>query len=148
MRGAISAELDGELSELEASSVHSHVGRCEPCRAFQAEAARFATALRGAPLEPLRRPVTVPSRRWSVVSLRVPAAAAVAVSMIAAGGVFETLHSGAVIHGSRSSATAFDDQTSRALQLQSTKAAFADLLVRKAQLEANKIPRHPGFQNP
>jgi Putative zinc-finger len=51
-RAAISAALDHELSELESVRVRKHVERCASCKAFQADAERYATALRTAPLEP------------------------------------------------------------------------------------------------
>jgi hypothetical protein len=51
-RAAISAALDHEVSELESVRLRKHVERCASCRAFQADAARQATALRAPPLEP------------------------------------------------------------------------------------------------
>lgn len=150
MRGSISAELDGELSEFESIRLRGHLNRCDSCTAFKADAERFAMALRVAPLEPLSKPIAVPSRRRSVLPLRVPAvsAAAVAVLMIASGGLFETLHSGLLINPSHPAGTAVDDQSFRALQQQSTRQALAVQFVRRAQFQASLIPRHPGFQNP
>jgi predicted anti-sigma-YlaC factor YlaD len=146
MRGSISAGIDGELSEFESILLRGHLNRCGSCRTFKADAERFATAMRGAPLEPLTRAVAVPSRRRKLVSLRVPAAAAVAVSMIVFGGVFESLHSSAVIHASQPSGAAFDSQGLRLLQLQQTQRTNNQLAVRRAQTQASQIPRHPGFQ--
>ncbi len=150
MRGSISAELDGELSEFESIRMRGHLGRCESCRTFKAGAERFATALRTAPLEPLSKPIAVPSRRRRALPLRVPAAAATAaVVMIAFGAVFESLHSAPVTGGSRSPAAAWDNrQDYRAMLKRQLAANYAQLLVRRAQLESNQIPRHPGFQNP
>jgi predicted anti-sigma-YlaC factor YlaD len=72
MRSSISAELDGELSEFESILLRGHLDRCQDCMMFKLDAERLATALRVAPLEPLSRPVVVPSRRRSI-SLRVTA---------------------------------------------------------------------------
>src|SRR3954465_12934629 len=94
MRSAISAELDGELSEFESIRLRGHLRVCASCQAFKADSERFATALRSAPPEPPGRAGSVPARRGHAMHLRVPVAAAVAVSMIAAGGLFEALHSG------------------------------------------------------
>src|SRR2546422_9311870 len=94
---SISAEIDGELSEFESILVRGHLDRCGDCRMFKVDAERLATALRVAPLEPLSRPVAVPSRRRSVLSLRVPAAAAVAVVMVVFGGAVASGPRGAVL---------------------------------------------------
>jgi anti-sigma factor RsiW len=147
MRSSISAGLDGELSEFESILVRGHLDRCEDCRMFKLDAKRFATALRGAQLEPLSRPVAVPSRRRSVVSLRLPAAAAVAVVMIVSGGVFASLHSGAVIHASPPPEAAFNSLDLRAMQLQKAQRTNNQLRLRRAQTQASQIPRHPGPQN-
>lgn len=151
MRAWISAELDGELSEFESTLLRAHLGGCDSCNAFKADAGSFAVALREAPLEPLSRPIAVPHRRRIAFQpLRVPAVAAVAVLMIAFGGMFASLHSGAILGGSSSSSTALDDQSLRALQLQNAKAAIVQLRFRRAaeQFAASQIPRHRGFQNP
>jgi predicted anti-sigma-YlaC factor YlaD len=147
MRSSISAEIDGELSEFESILLRGHLDRCEDCRMFKLDAKRFATALRGAQLERLSRPVAVPSRRRSVVSLRLPAAAAVAVVMIVFGGVFASLHSGAVIHASPPPEAAFNSLDLRAMQLQKAQRTNNQLRLRRAQTQASQIPRHPGPQN-
>jgi predicted anti-sigma-YlaC factor YlaD len=147
MRSSIPAEIDGELSEFESILLRGHLDRCEDCRMFKLDAKRFATALRGAQLERLSRPVAVPSRRRSVVSLRLPAAAAVAVVMIVFGGVFASLHSGAVIHASPPPEAAFNSLDLRAMQLQKAQRTNNQLRLRRAQTQASQIPRHPGPQN-
>jgi hypothetical protein len=114
---------------------------------FKLDAERFATALRSAQLEPLSRPVAVPSRRRSVLSLRLPAAAAVAVVMIVFGGVFASLHSGGVIHASPPPEAAFNSLDLRVMQLQKAQRTTNQLRVRRAQTQASQIPRHPGSQN-
>jgi anti-sigma factor RsiW len=149
MRASISAALDGELSELESVCLHSHLDGCDSCRAFEASAQFSTTALRAAPLEPLSKPLTLPSRRRIARPLRVPAAAAAAaaVLMVVFGGVFESLHGGAAI--SRPSASSFDDRADiQAMAKRQRQANFEQLLIRRIQFESNQIPRHPGFQNP
>jgi predicted anti-sigma-YlaC factor YlaD len=158
MRASISAALDGELSEFESLSLQTHLNGCESCRAFEASAQLSTTALRAAPLEPLSRPLTLPSRRRSIaVPLRVPtAAAAAAVLMIVVGGLFESLHGGAAIRGTRPStagsdisAVAFNNLLDvQAIARRQQQANLDQLVVRRAQFQSNRIPRHPGFQNP
>jgi predicted anti-sigma-YlaC factor YlaD len=150
MRGWISAELDGELSEFESTLLRAHVAHCDSCSAFKADAGSFAVALRGAPLEPLSRPIAVPHRRRIALQpFRVPAVAAMAVAMIALGGVFASLRSGAItVRPTPSAAAAVDDQDVRALQLQNAQTALAELRIRRAQVQSSRIPRHAGFQNP
>jgi anti-sigma factor RsiW len=63
VRGQISLELDGELSQLERAMVAKHVQRCPSCAAFHASATAFTDALRSAPLEALARPIALPSLR-------------------------------------------------------------------------------------
>ena len=147
MREAVSAQLDGELSELEAIRLRTHLEACESCREFEASANFSTAALRMAPLEPLTRPTALPSRRR--ISLRVPAAAAAAVVMVAAGGVFESLHGGAAIRGSQASNAAYNNRLDmRQLALQQQARNHQQLLVRQALYLANLPVRHPGFQNP
>jgi anti-sigma factor RsiW len=145
MREAVSAQLDGELSELEAIRLRTHLEACESCREFEASANFSTTALRSAPLEPLTRPIALPSRRR--ISFRVPAAAAAAVVMVAAGGVFASLHGGAAIHGSQGSDAAYNNRADmQAIARQQKQRNFQQLLVRRAQFESTLIPRHGGFQ--
>ena len=147
MREAVSAQLDGELSELEAIRLRTHLEACESCREFEASANFSTAALRMAPVEPLTRPIALPSRRR--ISLRVPAAAAAAVVMVAAGGVFESLHGGAAIRGSQASNAAYNNRLDmRQLALQQQARNHQQLLVRQALYLANLPVRHPGFQNP
>jgi anti-sigma factor RsiW len=149
MREAVSAQLDGELSELEAIRLRTHLEACASCREFEASAGFSTTALRAAPLEPLTQPIALPSRRRVSVHFRVPAAAAAAVLMVAAGGVFESLHGGAAIRGSRASDAAYNNRLDmRQIALQQQARNRQQLLVRQAQFLANLPVRHPGFQNP
>jgi anti-sigma factor RsiW len=147
MREAVSAQLDGELSELEAIRLRTHLEACESCREFEASANFSTSALRMAPLEPLTRPIALPSRRR--ISLRVPAAAAAAVVMVAAGGVFESLHGGAAIRGSEASGAAYNNHADmQALAREQQQRNFRQLLALRAQYQANRVVRRPGFQNP
>jgi anti-sigma factor RsiW len=71
VRGQISLDLDGELSQLERAMLASHVRRCPSCAAFQASATSFTHALRTAPLEALERPMEIPSpKRWALAEVR------------------------------------------------------------------------------
>jgi predicted anti-sigma-YlaC factor YlaD len=144
-RASISAALDGELAELESLRVRTHLNRCDVCREFEASAQFSTTALRAAPLEPLTRPIALPSRRKRALGVRVPSAAAAAVLMVAFGGVFETLHGGAA----KPSTVAFDNrQDMLSIAKRQKQAEYQLLLARRAQFESNQIRRHPGFQNP
>jgi predicted anti-sigma-YlaC factor YlaD len=143
MRASISAALDGELSEFESLLVRAHLNGCDTCREFEASARFSTTAMRAAPLEPLPRPLALPSMRRHASRLRVPSAAAAAVLMIAFGGVFESLHGGAA----RPLPTAFDSRADiQAIAKRQQQANFQQLLIRRAQFESNQIPRQPGFQ--
>jgi hypothetical protein len=152
MRAWISAELDGELSEFESILLRDHLVRCAGCSAFRADAGAFAAALREAPLEQMSRPVNVSlRRRIAFQPLRAPAAAALAVSMIAVGGLFASLHSGTILPESeRSSVAAFDDQDLHQLQRLKSQTILAQLRIRRDQAATatSQIPRHTGFVNP
>lgn len=157
MRASVSAALDGELSEFESVSLRTHLDRCESCRAFEASARLSTATLRTAPLESLSRPLSLPSTRRRISRMRVPtAAAAAAVLMIVSGGLFESLHGGAAIRGSnRSSAesnasvAAFENNLDvQAIVRRQQKANLRQLVVRRAQFQANRIARHPGPQGP
>lgn len=152
MRAWISAELDGELSEFESVLLHGHLVVCEGCSAFRADAVTFAAALRDSPLETMSRPVNVSRRRRIAFQpLRAPAAAALAISMIAVGGLFASLHSGTILPESeRPSAASFDDQDLHQLQRLKSQTILAQLRIRRDQAAtaASQIPRHTGFVNP
>jgi predicted anti-sigma-YlaC factor YlaD len=144
-RASVSAALDGELSELESLRVRTHLNGCDVCREFEASAQFSTTALRAAPLEPLTRPIALPSRRKRALGVRVPSAAAAAVLMVAFGGVFETLHGGAA----KPSTVAFDNrQDMLSIAKRQKQAEYQLLLARRAQFESNQIRRRAGFQNP
>ena len=99
----------------------------------------------------MSQPVSVSRRRRIAFQpLRVPAVAALAVAMIGFGGLFASLHSGAILrHSTPSAAAALDDQDLRQLQLQKQQAVLAQLRVRRAEAKsASTIAHHTGFQNP
>jgi predicted anti-sigma-YlaC factor YlaD len=85
IREWISLELDGELSRIERALVDRHLAVCGDCTAFAAEVRGFTQALRAENLEPLARPIELPSRRRQVPVRPLQVAAAAAVAMIAVG---------------------------------------------------------------
>jgi anti-sigma factor RsiW len=87
-RESASAQLDGELPELDHARLAVHVRGCESCRLYAAELAALAAALRAAPLERAGIEVFVP-RAGRVRPFRAQAAAAaVALIAVAAGSSF------------------------------------------------------------
>jgi predicted anti-sigma-YlaC factor YlaD len=151
MRGWISAELDGELSEFESILLHGHLVGCDSCMAFKHDAAAFAGALRDAPLESMSRPVVVSRRRrLALRPLRVQGVAALAVLMIASGGLLTSLNSGAIFPKAKTgSVGVVDDQDLHQLQRMNAVAALAQLRLRRESMAAAvQIPRSTGFQNP
>jgi predicted anti-sigma-YlaC factor YlaD len=98
IREWISLELDGELSRIERALVDRHLAVCDDCTAFAAEVRGFTQALRAESLEPLARPIELPSskRRVSVRPLQVAAAAAVALIAVGIGSLSSSLFDGRV----------------------------------------------------
>jgi anti-sigma factor RsiW len=83
VRGQVSVQLDGELSQLEQRMVAAHLERCADCAAFEASVRSFTEELRAAPREAPRRPIVVRrTRRVSFSALQVSAAATVAVAVL------------------------------------------------------------------
>lgn len=80
-----SRRLDGDLSEFEGVLLEAHLAGCEACRIFDSVARALTEALRVAPLEPLRWPVTLPRPRRrlarSSLSLAVAGVAALVLSL-------------------------------------------------------------------
>ena len=70
VRGQISLDLDGELSQLEHAMVAHHLERCAECEAFRGDVLSFTSALREAPLESPTHPITVPRLRRARLELR------------------------------------------------------------------------------
>lgn len=85
-REAASARLDGELSELEAAHLDSHLRGCAECSGYAREIAAVAGRLRAEPLERPVLPVFTVRRRRPAVRLHT-AAAAVTI-LVAAGSSF------------------------------------------------------------
>jgi len=84
-REAISAELDGEATELEAAAARRHREQCEDCERF---AAATTTAVRAAPaLAAPSRPLRVTRRVGRRVGMVAGLAAAMAVSAALGAGV-------------------------------------------------------------
>jgi Putative zinc-finger len=151
MRAWISADLDGELFEFESILLRAHLAGCDSCKAFKHDAAAFTGELRDAPLEAMSQPVVVSRRsRLAFRPLRVPAVAALAVLMIASGGLFTSLHSGAILPNAKSGPVGVvDDQDVYQLQRMNAVAALAELRLRRQTMAAAvQIPRTTGFQNP
>ncbi len=73
-----SLRLDGELSEFEGALLRAHAARCADCRAFMRETEAITEHVRATPLEPLERPVLLPSRRRLLRPVPLAAAATVA----------------------------------------------------------------------
>jgi predicted anti-sigma-YlaC factor YlaD len=108
-REAVSARLDGELSELEGARLDLHLRRCAACRAYADQATQIVAELRRAPLHPVETPVFEARRRRSVSALRIPAAAAAVFAAAVVGGSFLL---GQVIGGSGGAPTATGTRSS------------------------------------
>lgn len=80
MRGAISASLDGEVSEVERATADAHLAVCGDCRAYAASLAETARMLRATPLEELSFPIVLPSHRLRLARTMQFGAAAAAVA--------------------------------------------------------------------
>lgn len=80
MRGYVSASLDGELSELEATRLQAHLASCAGCRTYATTAREATRLMRSTPLEELDFPIALPSRRLAVARRLQVAAAAAAVA--------------------------------------------------------------------
>jgi anti-sigma factor RsiW len=85
IREYASLKLDGELSQFEAALLAAHVAHCPECREFESRLNATTKVLREAPLERLRAPVVLPSRRSRVPFRRVQAGLAVALVVVAVG---------------------------------------------------------------
>jgi len=74
-REAVSARLDGELSEIGSARLSAHLRECDACAAYALEVSAISTRLRMAPLEQPGTAVSLPSRRRRP-GLQIAAAAA------------------------------------------------------------------------
>lgn len=78
-RAWISLRLDDELSRFEHILLGAHLALCRDCRRFADDVGWQTQVVRGAPLEQLSFPVTIPARRpwrWPAVGLSTGAVAA------------------------------------------------------------------------
>jgi hypothetical protein len=81
-RETISAELDGEASQIESAAARRHRAECADCDQFARTVAETTAAVRSAvPLRPSRRPLALPARART----RSAMAAAFAAAMVLAG---------------------------------------------------------------
>lgn len=152
MRSLVSAQLDGELSDFEATLLRTHLDGCDGCSAFERDVARFTGDLRAQPLELMDHPIVIqPRRRRAALQpLRVPAVAALAVSAIALGTLFETLHSrNAVTPPSFSLPTGRElAQDTQAIQRWKTKTALAQVHRTPSRRAAPSTPNVTPSLNP
>jgi predicted anti-sigma-YlaC factor YlaD len=76
----MSAQLDGELSELGSARLSAHLRDCAPCAAYALEMGTIAARLRAAALEQPARTIELPQRlrRFQVTARAAAAAVAVA----------------------------------------------------------------------
>ena len=94
-REAISAELDGEASELEAAAARRHREQCDDCERFAKAIAETTAAVRAAPaLAAPSRPLRVSRRVGRRVTMVAGLAAAMVVSAALGAGVASHLGSG------------------------------------------------------
>ena len=85
VRTQVSAELDGELSEIERRMLAAHLLSCPACRAYEADVVSFTTKLRSAPLETIGLPINIHRhrpRRIALARVHVGLAAALAIAVM------------------------------------------------------------------
>ena len=82
-RKAVSAQLDGELSELGSARLAGHLSACPACSVYAFEVAAVAKRIRSAPLERPTRALELQSRRRPGVRLVAAAAVAAAAAVSA-----------------------------------------------------------------
>jgi predicted anti-sigma-YlaC factor YlaD len=120
VRELVSVSLDGELSELDAARVDSHLAGCSGCRTYAAGAAEASRLLREMPLEELNVPIVLPGRRVAVArKLQLAAAAAALVVTVGLSAVVASISSSPrsqVRTGAKVSKLRFPEQELRMLQ--------------------------------
>lgn len=84
VRGQVSLEVDGDLSQLERAMLAAHVLRCAECRAYRSDVHAFTRALRAAALEAAPA-VTVRRYRRSTAATRFHAGVAAAMAFAVVG---------------------------------------------------------------
>jgi anti-sigma factor RsiW len=91
-REYISLAVDGELAEVERVRLDAHTASCAECRAYAAEVEAVTDELRSSEPEQPAFPVVLPrTRRLSVRTFQLGAAAAAVVAIVAAGSVFQNI---------------------------------------------------------
>jgi Putative zinc-finger len=85
----VSRDLDGDLAEFEQALLRAHVASCERCRFLQERMTEQTTALRSSALEPIPRPIVLPSGRRARPFHVTAAAAAAAIAGLVSFGLLE-----------------------------------------------------------
>src|SRR5262245_19505869 len=121
IRELFSASLDGELPELDAVRLHSHLAACASCSAYAATAQAASRLVRETPLEEPSFPIVVPGRRLAVARKLQVAAAAAAVAVtvglsVAVGTIGGPSQSRTSHRATESANLRFPDQELRMLQ--------------------------------
>jgi predicted anti-sigma-YlaC factor YlaD len=121
IRELFSASLDGELPELDAMRLQSHLAACASCSAYAATAQAASRLVRETPLEEPSFPIVVPGRRLAVARKLQVAAAAAAVAVtvglsVAVGTISGPSQSRASHRATESANLRFPDQELRMLQ--------------------------------
>src|SRR5262245_60747257 len=121
IRELFSASLDGELPELDAVRLHSHLAACASCSAYAATAQAASRLVRETPLEEPSFPIVVPGRRLAVARKLQVAAAAAAVAVtvglsVAVGTISGPSASPAAHRATQPAQLRFPDQHLRQLQ--------------------------------
>jgi predicted anti-sigma-YlaC factor YlaD len=105
VRASASAAFDGELSEVEALRLDTHLASCSDCRAFAGGVAQTTRMLQDAPLEQLGFAIVLPSRRLAFAhKLQVATAAAAVAVTVGVSGIVGSgwLHGSPATHAASS----------------------------------------------
>jgi predicted anti-sigma-YlaC factor YlaD len=114
IRAAVSESLDGELSQVEAARVRTHLAGCSACRAYAAGIDHTARLVRDAPLEQLGFDVVLPNRRLALARrLQVAAAAAALVVTVGVSAVVGSVGGGSSVGASSATAVAGNAQPAK-----------------------------------
>jgi predicted anti-sigma-YlaC factor YlaD len=112
IRAAVSEALDGELSQVDAARVKTHLAACSACRAYAGGIDGTARLIRNAPLERLGFEIVLPNRRLALARrLQVAAAAAALVVTVGLSAVVGSVGGGSSVGAS--SATADNGQPAK-----------------------------------
>jgi predicted anti-sigma-YlaC factor YlaD len=115
-----SLQLDGELSELERALLDAHLDRCDSCARFRLEAAATTSLLRGAEVEPVARPISLPRRaRPGIRTFQTGVAVALVVTAAGLGSLLGVLRSQPAqrAEAAHVSTVAFEDNANSLRQL-------------------------------